>query len=141
LWAEAVMYWRLGEPLFLTGELAEEAKRQQEGHAEQDPREGMIREFVERRVPVDWQKRDIGSRKLYWAAEFGKIETETVERDRICAAEIWVELFGGEIRNMKRSDTMMINDILDQLEGWQKQKNPYRYGPYGLVKGGYVRVN
>lgn len=140
LWAEAVMYWRLGETLFLTGELAEEAKRQQEGHAEQDPREGMIREFVERRVPVDWQKRDIGSRKLYWSAEFGKIETETVERDRICAAEIWVELFGGEIRNMKRSDTMMINDILDQLGGWEKEKNPYRYGPYGKVKGGYRRV-
>jgi len=140
LWAEAVMYWRLGEPLFLTGELAEEAKRQQEGHAEQDPREGMIREFVERRVPVDWQKRDIGSRKLYWSAEFGKIETETVERDRICAAEIWVECFGGEIRNMKRSDTMAINDILDKLEGWEKEKNPFRYGPYGKVKGGYRRV-
>ncbi|MEK4181742.1 virulence-associated E family protein [Aeribacillus sp. FSL K6-1121] len=140
LWAEAVMYWRLGEPLFLTGELAEEAKRQQEGHAEQDPREGMIREFVERRVPVDWQKRDIGSRKLYWSAEFGKIETETVERDRVCAAEIWVECFGGEIRNMKRSDTMAINDILDKLEGWEKEKNPFRYGPYGKVKGGYRRV-
>ncbi|RAK21123.1 virulence-associated protein E [Anoxybacillus vitaminiphilus] len=140
LWAEAVMYWRLGESLILSGELEEEAKRQQEGHAEQDPREGMIREFVERKVPVDWQKRDIGSRRLYWSSEFGKIETETVERDRICAAEIWVECLGGEIRNMKRSDTMAINDILDKIEGWQKQKNPYRYGPYGLIKGGYIRT-
>lgn len=140
IWAEAVMYWRLGETLYLTGELAEEAKRQQEGHAEHDPREGMIREFVERPVPVDWQKRDIGSRKLYWSSEFGKItHVETVERDRVCAAEIWVECLNGEIRNMKRTDTMMINDILDRLPGWKKHKNPFRYGPYGLIKGGYIR--
>lgn len=141
LWAEAVMYWRLGESLFLTGELAEEAKRQQESHAEQDPRESIIRDFVERKVPKDWNKRDIGSRKLYWSSEFGKIEAETVERDRVCAAEIWVECFGGEIRYMKRSDTIAINDILERIEGWEKQKNPYRYGPYGKVKGGYVRKN
>lgn len=139
LWAEAVMYWRLGEPLILSGELLEEAKRQQEGHSEHDPREGMIREFVERPVPVDWNKKDIGTRKLYWSSEFGKVNTETVERDRICAAEIWVECLGGEIRNMKRIDTMAINDILEKIEGWEKQKNPYRYGPYGLIKGGYVR--
>lgn len=139
LWAEAVMNWRLGESLFLSGELAEEAKRQQEGHSEQDPRESMIREFVERKVPVDWDKKDIGTRKLYWYSEFGKIEAETVERDRVCAAEIWVECLGGEIRNMRRSDTMAINDVLERINGWRKHKNPYRFGPYGLVKGGYIR--
>lgn len=139
LWAEAVMNWRFGESLFLTGELAEEAKRQQEGHSEQDPRESMIREFVERKVPVDWDKKDIGTRKLYWSSEFGKLEAETVERDRVCAAEIWVECLGGEIRNMRRSDTMAINDVLERINGWRKHKNPYRFGPYGLVKGGYIR--
>lgn len=140
LWAEAVMYWRLGESLFLTGELAEEAKRQQEGHAEQDPRESLIRDFVERQVPVNWQKRDIGTRKLYWSGEFGKVETETEERDRVCAAEIYAECLGGEIRFMKRAETMAINDVLEQMEGWKKQKNPYRYGPYGKVKGGYTKM-
>jgi putative DNA primase/helicase len=139
LWAEAVMYWRLGESVILTGELDAEAKRQQEGHAEQDPRESLIREFVERRVPIDWQKKDISTRKLYWSGEFEKIETETEVRDRICAAEIWVECFGGEIRNMKRYETMGINDILEQIDGWEKHKSTTRYGPYGRVKGGYLR--
>lgn len=141
LWAEAVMYWRLGETLFLTGELAKEAKRQQERHAEQDPREGLICDFVERRVPVNWQKRDIGTRKLYWSGEFGKVETETEERDRICAAEIWEECFGDRTYRMKRSDTRAINDILEKIEGWKKHKGPYRFGPYGMVKGGYTREN
>lgn len=140
LWAEAVMNWRLGESLFLTGELAEEAKRQQESHAEQDPRESLIREFVERKVPVDWQKKDIGTRKIYWSGEFGTGNAELEERDRICAAEIWVECLGGDIRFMRRQDTIAINDVLEQIEGWKKQKNPHRYGPYGKVKGGYVRT-
>jgi putative DNA primase/helicase len=140
LWAEAVMNWRLGETLILTGALAEEAKRQQENHSEQDPRESLIREFVDRKVPVDWYKKDIATRKLYWSGEFGKVESDVVERDRVCAAEVFVECLGGEIRNMKRFETMAINDILEQIEGWEKQKKPFRYGPYGLVKGGYIRL-
>lgn len=139
LWAEAVMYWRLGESLILTGELEQEAKRQQENHAEQDPRESLIREFVERKVPLDWQKKDISARKLYWTSEFGKSEIELVDRDRICAAEIWVECFQGEIRNMKRAEALMINDVLNRLEGWEKYNNAFRFGPYGRVKGGYIR--
>ena len=140
LWAEAVMNWRLGESLILTGELAEEAKRQQESHAEQDPRESLVREFVERKVPVDWNKKDISARKMYWSGEFGNSLAETEERDRVCAAEIWVECFNDKVHRMKRSDTMAINDILEHLDGWKKQKKPFRYGPYGLVKGGYIRV-
>lgn len=139
LWAEAVMYWRLGEALILSGDLASEAKRQQELHAEQDPRESMIREFVERKVPVEWSKRDIPTRKLYWGSEFGKSTVELVERDRICAVEVWVECLQGEIRNMKRADSMMINDILGKIEGWERKTNNYRYGPYGNVKGGFIK--
>ncbi|MFP7480210.1 VapE domain-containing protein [Terribacillus saccharophilus] len=139
LWAEAVMYWRLGESLILSGELEQEAKRQQESHAEHNPRESLVRDFVERDVPKDWQKKDVHARKLYWSNEFGKTEVETEPRDRVCAAEIFVECFGGEIRFMRRSDTMEINDILENIEGWSKHKSISRYGPYGRVKGGYVK--
>lgn len=139
LWAEAVTNWRQGGAIFLTGELLNEARRQQEGHSEQDPREGLIREFVERPVPIDWQKRGIGERKLYWSSDFGKGNVETVERDRVCAAEIWEECFGDKVHRMRRSDTKAINDILERIEGWEKKPDAYRYGPYGRVKGGYVR--
>ncbi|MED1419036.1 virulence-associated E family protein [Bacillus smithii] len=139
IWAEAVMYWRLGESLILSKELEAEAKRQQEEHSEQDPREGIIRDFVNRKVPVDWYKKDISTRKLYWSSEFGKIETETMERDRICAAEIWVECLGNEIRFMKRQDVTSINDILEKIDGWKKHRGVFRYGPYGRVRGGFIR--
>ena len=54
IWAEALMRWRIGEPLYLTGEVLEISRQQQEEHRESDAREGMLREFLERPVPVDW---------------------------------------------------------------------------------------
>jgi predicted P-loop ATPase len=142
LWAEAVAHWRLGESLFLTGELEQEAKRQQEEHSESDPWEASINDFVERKVPLDWDKKGIDQRVLYWSGEFGKpgIEEPTGERDRICAPEIWVECLGNrDLRFMKRRDVASINDILGRIKGWEKVKNSYRFGPYGRVKGGYIR--
>ncbi|MFT8709466.1 MAG: virulence-associated E family protein [Sporolactobacillus sp.] len=141
LWAEAVMRWRLGESLFLTGELEREAKRQQEDHSETDPWEGAIRGFLERPVPLDWAKKDTNARLLYWNNEFGKPEhpPETTQRDRVCAQEIWVECLGNrDLRFMKRRDAAQINDILGRIEGWKKIRTPYRFGPYGKIKGGFI---
>ncbi|GAK08986.1 virulence-associated E family protein [Geomicrobium sp. JCM 19038] len=91
LWAEAVMNWRLGEQLFLTGELEQEAKLQQESHTEQDPREGIIRDFIKKKVPNDFQKMSMSDRKLFFNNDFPSDEprTDLVERDRVCAPEIW----------------------------------------------------
>jgi len=139
IWAEAFVYWQAGEPLYLSGELEEEAKRQQEQHRETDPREGIIREFVERRVPVGWEKRTLGERRMYWAGEFERGNVETVERDRICAAEVWCECLGGDLKSMRRADVVAINAVIERIPGWQKYNNAYRFGPYGSVKGGYIR--
>lgn len=137
IYAEALVYWQQGESLYLTGEAEEIAKQQQEEHREGNAKEGLIREFVERPVPVGWEKRDIPTRRLYWSAEFGRGEGETVPRDRICAAEIWVECFGGDLKQMRRTETMEINSILSRLQGWGRKPVAMRCGPYGLQKGFY----
>jgi hypothetical protein len=139
IWAEAVFYWRIGEPLHFTGELEEEAKRQQESHSEADAREGVIREFVEKPVPINWEKRTLGDRRIHWSGPFGQDISETKERDRVCAAEVWCECLGGDLKLLKRADVIGINRILESMPGWKKCKMPFRFGPYGLVKGGYIR--
>lgn len=53
LWAEAVTRWKLGEPLYLSGELERAAKEEQESHREHSTREGMILDFLDQRVPAD----------------------------------------------------------------------------------------
>lgn len=133
--AEAFMYWQLGEQLFLTGEAEKEAKEQQDDHRESSAKEGLIQEFVERQVPLGWEKRSVNERRLYWSGEFGKIEVETMERDRICAAEIWVECLNGDIKYMKRGDSLEINGILADIKGWKRCNSTARYGCYGTQKG------
>ena len=117
--------WQIGEKLYLEGETAKAAMAQQESHREQNAKEGIIREFISRKVPADWGRRSIQQRKMFWANEFGSAdESALVERTRVCALEIWVECFGGDVRYMKKSDAREINDILSRAEGWERMPSP-----------------
>ena len=139
IWAEAYCRWQLGEKLFLSGEAKELSEAEQEAHRESNAKEGIIREFVERKVPVNWEKRSLNERKIYWSAEFGRDTCETVERDRICAAEVWCECLNSELKFMKRSDALEINTILANIPGWKRHGSNFRAGCYGTQKG-FVRL-
>ena len=86
------MRWQCGEKLFLEGAVAEEAVRQQEEHKESNPKEGIIREFLGRKIPVDWSRKDLAARREFWNfAGRDYDENLLLPRDRVCAAEIWCE--------------------------------------------------
>ena len=70
IWAEAFVTWQLGEPLYLSGEAEHIAMQEQETHRESNAKEGLIRAFVEKPIPRDWDKRTIGDRRLYWSDGF-----------------------------------------------------------------------
>lgn len=134
IYAEAFVRWQLGEQLYLTGEAERLSKDQQDEHRESSVKEGIIRAFVDRPVPEDWQKRDIPTRLLYWSGEFGKPhEGAAGPRDRICAAEIWCECFRSDIKFMKQTDTREINGILASMPGWEEYRG--RFGPYEFQRG------
>lgn len=65
IWAEAVMRWQCGEPLYLSGAIEEDAKIKQEEHREASSREGVVREFLERKVPDDWNKWPLDKRRMF----------------------------------------------------------------------------
>ncbi|MEG0944828.1 MAG: virulence-associated E family protein, partial [Angelakisella sp.] len=134
LWAEAVMRYRMGEPLYLSGDVEKAAKEEQESHREQSPKEGLIREFVERQVPVDWNRWALDRRRIFWAGAVSD-ELPLVPRDRVCAVEVWVEALGGEARFFKYSDASEINGVLAEIEGWQRSKKAVRCGCHGPQKG------
>ena len=136
IWAEALVAWQLGETLYLEGEALRISEEAQEEHSEQNAKDGMIREFVCREVPPDWDKRTIRQRQIYWQADFEKDGIERVPREKICAAEIWCECFGADIKFMKRTDTLEINAVLAKIEGWEKSSAAIRFGTeYGVQKG------
>lgn len=136
IWAEAYAYWTLGEELYMPKELEELAQEQQESHRESHAKEGLVREFLEREIPSDWDKWDVPTRRMYWSGNAHLREgTVLMPRDKVCAAEIWQECFGGDIKYLKRTDTSEINGILQGIKGWKRNKQGRRYGPYGSQRG------
>lgn len=134
LWAEAVYYWKHGEPLYMdTPELDAAAKAEQEQHREDNVKEGMIRDFLEKPIPDNYDSLSLAARRMYWAGT-AQCDT-TTRRTKVCALEIWCECFGGDPRNMKRADSRDINYILASLPGWKRNKSRRRYGYCGVQRG------
>ena len=138
LWAEAYVRWQSGEPLYLKDDIEEESKAKQEAHREVSAREGVIREFVERQVPEDWNSWSLDKRRMFWAGGV-QGEMKLTDRDRICAAEVWCEAFGGNLKDMSKTDSREINGVISTSIHWKKTGNPLRFGGYGLQRG-YVKV-
>lgn len=133
LWAEAVMRWRMGEPIYLTADMEAEAERRRQEHMIRDPLEGIIESFVNKPVPEDWQRWSMERRMMYWGGGM-KYDGELVERDRICAAEVWRECLN-ERRSIPRTEALRVNAVLSKLEGWERA-NALRAGAdYGVQKG------
>ena len=134
VWAEAVMRYRLGEPLYLAGSVEMEARERQEEHRKVSVKEGIIEDFLEQPVPVDWSTWKLEQRGMYWqgAAQY---TGELVPRTRVCALEIWCEAMNGDPRFIKNSDASEINSIVAALPGWKRMKNPARFGYCKLQRG------
>lgn len=58
-----------------------------------------------------------------------------VDRDRICALEVWCEALGGHLREMKPADTRELNAIIAAIPEWEKSSAALRIGIYGVQRG------
>ena len=139
IWAEAVMYWRMGEQLFLTGEAERLAIMAQEEHREASGWEGMILDFLEKEVPMNWDRMDLSERRMFLNGNT-KTDEPLYPIDRVCIMQIWVECIGGDQRFLKPQDRAKIGNILSRVPGWERIKTNARFGPYGRQKG-FKRVD
>lgn len=138
IWAEALEIWKKGEPLYLEGAEVAEAIERQKAAMEADERLGMIREYLDRLLPEDWETRSIAERRMYiQGGDFGQ-EKGTVQRDRVCVAEIWCECFGKDLAAIKRFDMDEIHSLMRQIEGWERyignKDGKLKFGVYGVQR-------
>lgn len=140
IWAEAYLYWQLGEPLYLSKEVEALAEKVQEDHRESHAKEGIIRDFLDKEIPSGWDGYNLIQRRQFQSGTLQLPEGEVLRmREKVCAAEIWQECLNGDLRYMKRSDSMEINNILGSIKGWKRNNSTRRYGLYGVQRG-YERV-
>ena len=141
VWAEAYFRFITGEQIFLSGDTAEAAMVKQEAHRERSIQEGVIAEFVARKIPDDWAKWTVDRRRDFWA---GGIKAEDasinlVDRQTICAAEVWRELYGHPMdEKAKKSETREINSILASIPGWKNAG--VIYIPQHGAQRGFIRA-
>jgi putative DNA primase/helicase len=137
VWAEAIMYFRKGETLYLPAKIEMEAKEMQRSHTEKDDRIGAVERFLDTLVPEDWHDRNIWKRRDFIAGnDLDAVGTH--RRDVVCVAEIWCELIGGNFKDMNRANTKGLHEIMQHLPGWQRS-NQKRFSLYGRQVT-YVRV-
>lgn len=139
LWAEAVALYKAGEVLYLSDEMEAEARKRQTEHTEEDERFGMVEKYLEVLLPEDWDEKSLYERRAYLQGDDLQAEGKT-RRQRVCAAEIYCELFGGQHRDMTAHNTRHIHDIMRKMEGWGEPKGgKLRFTLYGQQKA-YVRT-
>ena len=142
LWAEAFVYWSEGEPLVLEGALEEEALRIQLSHTEGGELVGLIEEYLDMLLPEDWETMDIYDRRDYVANYGDDDHCGSVQRERVCALEIWCEVLGGDRKNLQNAKAREIIDILQSIKGWSpysKSVGKMRFGKMYGVQRAFIR--
>lgn len=137
IWAEAVSIYKAGEPLYLDRELERTAREVQASYEEENPRAGIILEYLERLLPDDWAGLDTYTRRQW-------LETDAEGKHRrttVCTLEIWAEALGGDPAKMDRYAAKEIRDIMESLPDWRhKGGQKITVRPYGRQRY-YEREN
>ena len=132
IWAEAVVLWKdKKEIIHLTEEEESLARLEQEEHREINEKEGLILNYLDTLLPEDWSEMDIYQRRNF-LQEADILLGGTEKRTNVCVLEIWCECFEKKRADLKKSDSIEINGILNSLEDWtSRDKNRVYFDLYG----------
>lgn len=135
VWAEIVTRYNAGEVWWLDDKMEEEAKKIQDAHTEQNGKQGLIEKFLDTLLPENWDRWDLDHRRNFWEDGFEDESKGTVVRMKVCALEIWQELFKGDVKAYTQLQAREINNILRRLPGWKSGTSVDCGEPYGRQRG------
>lgn len=119
IWGEAVALYRKGEPLYLPADLEATAREVQEIYEEENPRVGIVEEYLERLLPEDWDAKDLYARRAWLESD----EVGTVRRDRVCTYEVWAEALNRNPDTLDKYTSREVRDIMERIPAWVHQGN------------------
>lgn len=140
IWAEALVYAKQGEKLYLPAAIEKLAVIEQRNALEEDEREGIVREYLERLLPENWVALDLYQRRNFLTGSdfVDTPQVGTVKRQAVSNMEIWCECFGRDRAHLGRRDSNEIQSIMVRIEGWSKPDTRLHVGPYGIQRC-YIR--
>lgn len=135
IWAEAVQIYKSGEKLYLDPTMEEEArKRQMDFNVDvDDPLPGMLEEYLEQRLPVDWYNWDLQRRRAFFAQR-DPLTDESMERTKFFAGEFLFEMYGYSDKDKDyKYKLKQVNKLMKEKDGWKYAD--VRISGYGKQKG------
>lgn len=128
------MRFRIGETLYIEGNVLKTAEKEQQARLITDPWEEVISEYLQRPIPEDWFDRNIEAQKNYWV--FNNEEDENlIERDRVCASEILTVCLGIEPKRQTGLDRKRVVDIIKKRPEYSYKSSIRFNGGYGVTSG------
>ena len=127
VWAEAVELYKKGEDLYLPRSLEAVAREVQESFEEENPRAGIIADYLDRQLPPGWEDMDLYARRAFLE---GPAEG-TTPREVVCILEIWAEALNGNPDKLDRYIIKEIRDIMTRTPGWKRSEKRAYIKPYG----------
>jgi putative DNA primase/helicase len=135
IWAEALAIYNEGELLYLDDATEEMAKKVQADHTEIDVRADAVLEYLEKLLPDNWETIDVWQKREYLQGETLLAKGQGKRRKQVTIMEIWIELFGGSVKDMNKNVARDLNNIMRQMKGWEQ----CRFGANGDRQRGYRR--
>lgn len=132
VWAEAYQLYRKGERLTLSPEANVKAMAHQLSHTETDERLGLIENFLDLKLPSNWDSLGVDERRMH--IENPDDLEGTLTREFVCVPEIWCELLGKSKSDMNRFNTRDLNNVMKSLERWEYSNSPRYFENYGRQK-------
>ena len=139
VWAEAMAAYNNGESLLLSKEAEELAAKEQREAIEEDPRMAQVVEYLEKPLPVNWDKLDPDTRRMFLEGDTEYDPESLVERETVSNMEIWVECFGKKAADMERKDSDALTALMMKVDGWEKSGRKKPLPLYGQQRF-YERV-
>lgn len=119
VWAEALSWYRQGENLYLTADVAKLAAQEQEKYMSIDPRLGVVEDYLEMKLPYNWDSLGKTERRNFIQ---GFLEVDpsdlTYLRQEISVVELAYELYG--IEELQPYQAKDFHGILTLMPGWKK---------------------
>ncbi len=105
-----------------------------------DDRVGIIESYLNMKVPDNWDDMGAYDRKAYIQNDDEEMKAKgTTIRNVISAAEVYIEVLGGSVKDMNSYTTKPVHSMLQSISGWRRTKGKRNFKWYGQ-QNGYERI-
>lgn len=132
--AEAKHHFEANLALYLPEDIEAMAAAVQEEHRADDGLLARIEHWLNQPVPDDWNTRTLVQRQLFYDLGKEAWNGPLLQRDRVCAREVFIELLGGDEAQFNQPKAREINETLRLLKGWTETASLV-FSHYGRTRG------